>query len=228
MTSRIILLNLVLSVISLWAFAKPVYAITACQNVQQAVDWYLKNPPNNYCKYTPEFGATEIKIWRDCDSRSTAPKTITYSAGSIDSTYTGTAQCCYVPTGCYYYTNPIRTNYTYETYTNINYKTLENTEYCDGHTATREYSSIGYNGFHFNYYQGTCGNPSSWYTSPPQVVQQVLDCSQYVTHYLIGTISIPSDCDDCFGSTDPCCGSKDPCCGSKDPCCGNPVCDDCR
>lgn len=218
---RTLLSNLVITVGSILLLATSVYAGTACQSIQQTVDAYIKGSPSIYCKYTPEFGDTEIKIWRDCDYRSVARTTTTYSAGSVDQTSSGTTTCCRPNLWC----GDPKNTYT-QSYTNTYYKTKITTEYCDGHSETNEwpYGTVIYHPFYS--IQGTCGSPGNS-VGTTQVEQGNTDCSAFVTHSLISTISIPADCNNCFGSSDPCCGSTDPCCGSKDPCCGKPDCDQC-
>lgn len=206
--NRILQLNMIFSFLSFLMFSSPLYAGTACQDVQQRVDWYLKNPPQQYCKYTPELGETEIKIWRDCDFRPEVVTTHTYSTGSVDHIQNATTICC-SPTGC-----------SNQSYIVTYYNTLSKKEFCDGHVEINEspYGSVPYRSF--SCAQATCNNPTTCPPSP--IVELQRDCSPYIQHTLYTTISIPADCNKCFGSSDPCCGNSDPCCGNPDPCCGDP------
>ncbi|ACM19394.1 hypothetical protein Geob_1033 [Geotalea daltonii FRC-32] len=225
---RMIGIKIILFILLWLAFASltsvtPAYAVTPCQSIQQQVDLYLNNPPSIYCKYTPEFGESEVKIWRDCDYRPAAIKTVTYSPGTINYTQSGTVTCCYPDRNCYLPENQYK-----DTYTNTYYKTIVKNEYCDGHITTNEYS-YGMNWI-YNYasYTGYCATPGSSNLQTyvvPQHEDSAAYCASQVTRYLYTTISIPANCNDCYDSSDPCCGSTDKCCG-KGPCCGDPCCGD--
>ena len=204
----------------------PVHALTACQSAQQQVNNYKINPTvNQYCSYSVDATATEAKIWQDCDQRTAVVKTYTYSPGGVGRSDTIPTQCCYWDEDhSHYHCNDSSYTYTY-------YKTSVTAEYCDGHTVTTEYPYGGVYGYSYYSYSGSCGNPGYSHTTT-QVVQNVTDCSQYVTRYLYTTIPIPTNCDPlnpkkdppCYGSQDVCCDSSNTNCGKKDPCLGDPNC----